>query len=155
MSSALLALGRRRTTAARRRDREREIIRATRELFDERGTIDAQIDDIAKRVGINKALIYRHFAGKEELFALTLVDYKAGPPGGAPCRHRHRPVDRDHRHPGDRRRPEGPRCDPDPALHLTNRRREPVTETRKVAVVAGNRIPFARQDKTYRHASNS
>jgi AcrR family transcriptional regulator len=75
MSSALLALGRRRTTAERRRDREREIIRATRELFDERGTIDAQIDDIAKRVGINKALIYQHFAGKEELFALTLVDY--------------------------------------------------------------------------------
>jgi acetyl-CoA C-acetyltransferase len=30
-----------------------------------------------------------------------------------------------------------------------------LTETRKVAVVAGNRIPFARQDKTYRHASNS
>ncbi|MGZ0146089.1 TetR/AcrR family transcriptional regulator [Kribbella sp. WER1] len=75
MSSALLAIGRRRTTAERRRDREREIIRATREIFDERGTIDAQIDDIAKRVGINKALIYRHFAGKEELFALTLVDY--------------------------------------------------------------------------------
>ncbi|HET6742913.1 MAG TPA: TetR/AcrR family transcriptional regulator [Kribbella sp.] len=77
MSSALLAIGRRRTTAERRRDRERDIIRATREIFDERGTIDAQIDDIAKRVGINKALIYRHFAGKEELFALTLVDYLA------------------------------------------------------------------------------
>ncbi|MEU4389874.1 acetyl-CoA C-acetyltransferase [Kribbella sp. NPDC023855] len=30
-----------------------------------------------------------------------------------------------------------------------------MTEIRKVAVVAGNRIPFARQDKTYRHASNS
>ncbi|TCC47424.1 acetyl-CoA C-acetyltransferase [Kribbella capetownensis] len=30
-----------------------------------------------------------------------------------------------------------------------------MTETRRVAVVAGNRIPFARQDKTYRHASNS
>lgn len=30
-----------------------------------------------------------------------------------------------------------------------------MTETRKVAVLAGNRIPFARQDKTYRHASNS
>ncbi len=28
-------------------------------------------------------------------------------------------------------------------------------QIRKVAVVAGNRIPFARQDKTYRHASNS
>ena len=29
-----------------------------------------------------------------------------------------------------------------------------MTDTRKVAVVGGNRIPFARQDKTYRHASN-
>jgi acetyl-CoA C-acetyltransferase len=28
-------------------------------------------------------------------------------------------------------------------------------QIRKVAVVAGNRIPFARQDKTYKHASNS
>jgi AcrR family transcriptional regulator len=75
MTSALLSLGRRRTTAERRRDREREIIRTTRRLFDERGGIDAQIEDIARAVGINKALIYRHFAGKEELFALTLVDY--------------------------------------------------------------------------------
>src|SRR3954452_156863 len=75
MSSALLAIGRRRTTADRRRDRERDIIRTTRELCDERDTIDAQIDDIAKRVWINKALIYQHFAGKEEMFALTLVDY--------------------------------------------------------------------------------
>lgn len=30
-----------------------------------------------------------------------------------------------------------------------------MTDIRKVAVVAGNRILFARQDKTYRHASNS
>jgi acetyl-CoA C-acetyltransferase len=30
-----------------------------------------------------------------------------------------------------------------------------VTEIRKVAVVGGNRIPFARQDKNYAHASNS
>jgi acetyl-CoA C-acetyltransferase len=30
-----------------------------------------------------------------------------------------------------------------------------VTENRRVAVVAGNRIPFARQDGAYRHASNS
>lgn len=75
MTSALLGIGRRRTTAERRRDREREIIRTTRRLFDERGGIDAQIEDIARAVGINKALIYRHFAGKEELFALTLVDY--------------------------------------------------------------------------------
>ncbi|UFN45453.1 TetR/AcrR family transcriptional regulator [Nocardioides okcheonensis] len=63
------------TAAARRRLREAEIIAATRALFDERGVRDAQIEDIARAVGINRAIIYRHFTGKEELFALTLVQY--------------------------------------------------------------------------------
>jgi AcrR family transcriptional regulator len=36
---------------------------------------DAQIEDIARAVGINRAIIYRHFTGKEELFSLTLVQY--------------------------------------------------------------------------------
>ena len=63
------------TAAARRRLREQEIIDATRALFDERGMRDAQIDDIARAVGINRAIVYRHFTGKEELFALTLVQY--------------------------------------------------------------------------------
>jgi AcrR family transcriptional regulator len=63
------------TAAARRRRREKEIIDATRNLFDERGVRDAQIEDIAKAVGINRAIVYRHFTGKEELFALTLVEY--------------------------------------------------------------------------------
>ncbi|MCF6377460.1 TetR/AcrR family transcriptional regulator [Nocardioides KLBMP 9356] len=62
-------------TAARRRLREAEIISATRRLFDERGVRDAQIEDIARAVGINRAIIYRHFTGKEELFSLTLVQY--------------------------------------------------------------------------------
>jgi AcrR family transcriptional regulator len=44
-------------------------------LFDARGFRTAQIDDIARAVGVNRAVIYRHFAGKEELFALTLVGY--------------------------------------------------------------------------------
>ena len=61
--------------AARRRAREREILAATRELFDETGVRDAQIEDIARAVGVNRAIIYRHFSGKEELFALTLVSY--------------------------------------------------------------------------------
>ena len=55
--------------------REREILDATRELFDARGVRDAQIEDIARAVGVNRAIIYRHFTGKEELFALTLVGY--------------------------------------------------------------------------------
>ena len=48
---------------------------ATRALFDERGIQDAPIEDIAAAVGINKALIYRHFASKEELFVLTITRY--------------------------------------------------------------------------------
>ncbi len=67
---------RRRTAAAeRRRQREAAIIAATRRLFDARGVRDAQIDDVARAVGVNRAIIYRHFTGKEELFALTLVGY--------------------------------------------------------------------------------
>ena len=74
-SSTAPAPGRTGTAAARRRARETEIISATRHLFDERGVRDAQIEDIAKAVGINRAIIYRHFTGKEELFSLTLVQY--------------------------------------------------------------------------------
>lgn len=67
--------GRRTAAAARRRAREQEIIQATRSLFDERGVREAQIEDVARLVGVNRAIIYRHFSGKEELFALTMVTY--------------------------------------------------------------------------------
>jgi AcrR family transcriptional regulator len=63
--------------AAIRRARERKIVDATRALFDEAGRQDARIDRIARRVGINKALVYRHFVSKEELFALTTTRYLA------------------------------------------------------------------------------
>ena len=48
---------------------------ATRALFDAREMRDANIDDIARAVGVNRAIIYRHFASKDELFALTLAEY--------------------------------------------------------------------------------
>ncbi len=67
--------GRRTAAAARRRKREADIIAATRALFDQKGVRDAQIDQIAQAVGVNRAIVYRHFTGKEELFALTLVEY--------------------------------------------------------------------------------
>jgi AcrR family transcriptional regulator len=67
--------GRRKAAAARRRAREAEIIAATRQLFDARGVAEVQIEHIARAVGINRAIVYRHFTGKEELFALTLVGY--------------------------------------------------------------------------------
>jgi len=72
--------GERRGGAARanaRREREREIVEATRALFDERGVQDAPMEEIARAVGINKALIYRHFASQEELFVLTVSHYLA------------------------------------------------------------------------------
>jgi AcrR family transcriptional regulator len=61
----------------KRRDRERELVRATRALFDERGVQDAPIEEIARAVGIARGLIYRHFSSKEELYVLTVTDYLA------------------------------------------------------------------------------
>ena len=58
-----------------RRIRERELVVATRALFDERGMQDAPIEEIAKAVGIARGLVYRHFSSKEELFVLTVTDY--------------------------------------------------------------------------------
>ena len=58
-----------------RRTRERELVAATRALFDERGLQEAPIEEIAKAVGIARGLIYRHFSSKEELYVLTVTDY--------------------------------------------------------------------------------
>jgi AcrR family transcriptional regulator len=60
---------------ARRRERERDIVDATRDLFDAQGMQDASIERIARAVGINKAVIYRHFGSKEELFVLAVTRY--------------------------------------------------------------------------------
>jgi AcrR family transcriptional regulator len=59
------------------RRREQDIVDATRTLFDERGMQDVPIDDIARAVGLSRALIYRHFSSKEELFILTVTRYLA------------------------------------------------------------------------------
>src|SRR5690349_11163695 len=59
----------------RRRVRERDLVVATRRLFDERGMQDAPIEEIARSVGIARGLIYRVFSSKEELFVLTITDY--------------------------------------------------------------------------------
>jgi AcrR family transcriptional regulator len=63
------------TASSLRQVRERELIVATRALFDQRGMQDAPIEEIAKAVGIARGLIYRHFSSKEELFVLTVTDY--------------------------------------------------------------------------------
>ena len=65
------------TRRERRRTRERAIVATTRALFDERGRRDAPVDEIAHAAGLNKALIYRSFDSKEEIFVLTVADYLA------------------------------------------------------------------------------
>ncbi|WP_278256050.1 TetR/AcrR family transcriptional regulator [Nocardioides convexus] len=74
--------GRRKAAAARRRARQADIIAATRQIFDSKGVRDVQIEEVATAVGINRAIVYRHFTGKEELFALTLVGYLEEPARG-------------------------------------------------------------------------
>ena len=58
-------------------ERERQLVRATRELFDKRGMQDAPVEEIARSVGIARGLIYRQFSSKEELYVLTVTDYLA------------------------------------------------------------------------------
>jgi AcrR family transcriptional regulator len=65
------------TRRERRRARERAIIATTRALFDARGRQSAQVDEIARAARMNKAVIYRFFDSKEEIFVLTLANYLA------------------------------------------------------------------------------
>ena len=59
----------------RRRDRANDLVKVTRALFDERGVQDAPVEEIARLAGINRALVYRSFASKDELFVATVTDY--------------------------------------------------------------------------------
>ncbi len=59
----------------RRAAREQAIISAARELLDERGLRDPRVEDIARAAGLSKALIYRAFASKDEIFALAVKSY--------------------------------------------------------------------------------
>ena len=59
----------------RKSGRREEILAATRALFDESGSRDTQIDEIARAVGVNRAILYRHFSSKEEIFAEVVVTY--------------------------------------------------------------------------------
>src|SRR3954468_4094164 len=61
----------------RARARERDLVRAARTLFDERGMQDAPVEEIARAAGMARGLIYRSFSSKEELFVLAVTDYLA------------------------------------------------------------------------------
>lgn len=57
--------------------RERQLVSATRRLFDSKGMQDAPVEQIAREVGIARGLIYRQFSSKDELYVLTVTDYLA------------------------------------------------------------------------------
>ena len=57
--------------------RRAEILDAALAVFSEKGYDGGTMRDIARRVGVTEPALYRHFAGKEELF-LTLLEAIAG-----------------------------------------------------------------------------
>ncbi|MCR9077438.1 MAG: TetR/AcrR family transcriptional regulator, partial [bacterium] len=82
--------------SVRKRDpdasRERILAAATTE-FAAKGFGDARVDEIARRAGINKRMLYHYFGNKDELFGAVLnelyeticrdsaaLDLNAGPP---------------------------------------------------------------------------
>lgn len=58
-------------------ERRAAILEAALAVFAERGYHASSIDDIARKGGVSKALIYEHFASKQRLYA-ELLDRQAG-----------------------------------------------------------------------------
>jgi len=52
----------------RKEDRPREITEAAFEVFAEKGYARARVDEVARRAGVSKGLMYLYFKTKEELF---------------------------------------------------------------------------------------
>lgn len=65
MSSATTQYPRRRYLAAE--ERKREILEVAAPLFFERGYEGAEMAEIAERAGVSRALLHRHFGGKQEI----------------------------------------------------------------------------------------
>ncbi|AFM15501.1 transcriptional regulator [Mycolicibacterium chubuense NBB4] len=57
----------------RPRDRKQQIARASAEAFSELGYHAVSMEDIAARVGVTAASLYRHYAGKYELFRAAVL----------------------------------------------------------------------------------
>ena len=66
-------------------ERRQQILRVAVRLFSQRGFRGATTKEIAQAAGISEAMVFRHFATKEELFA-AILDHKACAEGmGDPC----------------------------------------------------------------------
>src|SRR5215208_8490986 len=56
-------------------DRRRQIAEVAMRLFSERGFRGTTTKEIAQAAGVSEAIIFRHFATKEELYT-AIIDYK-------------------------------------------------------------------------------
>ena len=66
-------------------ERRQQILRVAVRLFSQRGFRGTTTKEIAQGAGISEAMVFRHFATKEELYA-AILDYKACAGGlGDPC----------------------------------------------------------------------
>nr|WP_321261221.1 TetR/AcrR family transcriptional regulator [uncultured Sphaerochaeta sp.] len=52
---------------------KKAILQAAEQEFSEKGLYGCRVDEIARRAKVNKALLYRHFNSKEELYKEVLV----------------------------------------------------------------------------------
>src|SRR5215208_5462613 len=73
-------------------DRRRQIAEVAMRLFSERGFRGTTTKEIAQAAGVSEAIIFRHFATKEELYT-AIIDFKgcggagASPAAGRPAEH--------------------------------------------------------------------
>ncbi|MDQ6810825.1 MAG: TetR/AcrR family transcriptional regulator [Actinomycetota bacterium] len=68
-----IATPRRRLPAAQRRA---TLIKAASELFAERGYDRVSLDEVARRCGVTKVIVYRHFASKKDLYLQLLASHR-------------------------------------------------------------------------------
>ena len=62
-------------SSARKKSRTvKRILKAAASVFSESGFSGARVDEIAKRAGVNKAMIYYHIGDKEKLYAEVISD---------------------------------------------------------------------------------
>jgi AcrR family transcriptional regulator len=63
-------------------ERRHQILDVAMKLFSERGFRGTTTKEIAQAAGVSEAMVFRHFATKEELYS-AILDYKACTSGGA------------------------------------------------------------------------